>query len=138
MPNAIIQLQFLLGLDDTATYEDVNSLFGSMCTYDKALICNKALAEGYFPSARRFAVALYESDYKNMGPYITLGAMPSSFVDAFENKNSIQVKWIRKLKASLTNDPDIVLFKSKEVQRLRGLGEKWPAARVYKYLTSNG
>lgn len=106
-----------------------------MYPYDKALMFKKALAEGYFPSVRRLMDAFYEYDYREIALYITLGSMPSSFVDAFGNKNSIQVKWIRKLQASLTNDPDIVLSKSTEVQRMRGSGEKWPAAKVYKYLT---
>lgn len=127
-----LRLAPLLGLSPQVTEGEFDVCLAALGTWDKAVFYDRVLLDGYLPSLRKLSEIFQDKVWL----YLKLARMTPPVLDAFPARTSIQFRWIKKLDLVLHRDPDIVLNAAKQITALRAAGEKWPAARVYKQLTS--
>ena len=105
----------------------------AMCPYERALVYQRALDEGYYPSLRKMAEAL-GGKLVSIARLLQLARHPKPVLEAIGDLSKMRPLWGQKIYERLLRDPDLVLARSKGIIEKRAAGEKISAIAAYRTL----
>ena len=86
--------------------------------YEQGMMYLRALDSGLFTSLRSLAKEI-GGDHSNISKSIAVAKLPEAILDCFESRLDIQIRWGAVIKVALEKEPELLLARAGDIEKLR-------------------